>query len=196
MKILNAPLLALALAIPLAACGEKPATNAPATDSTIGAKVREATDKARKEMAEGNISIGSDGAKVEVTPAGDLLINSTSIPLNDSQRAITLRYRTQVIGIAEAGIDIGVQGANLGAQAAGEAIKGIFSGNSEQIEARINAEADKIKASAAKICDQLPALMATQQQLAAAVPEFKPYAKMDQSDIDDCRNGNGNVQLP
>ncbi|HEX7991746.1 MAG TPA: DUF2884 family protein [Stenotrophomonas sp.] len=196
MKILNAPLLALALAIPLAACGEKPATNAPATDSTIGAKVREATDKARKEMAEGNISIGSDGAKVEVTPTGDLLINSTSIPLNDSQRAITLRYRTQVIGIAEAGIDIGVQGANLGAQAAGEAIKGIFSGNSEQIEARINAEADKIKASAAKICDQLPALMATQQQLAAAVPEFKPYAKMDQSDIDDCRNGNGNVQLP
>ncbi|MGE8227173.1 MAG: hypothetical protein ACN6RK_15435, partial [Stenotrophomonas sp.] len=174
MKILNAPLLALALAIPLAACGEKPATNAPATDSTIGAKVREATDKARKEMAEGNISIGSDGAKVEVTPTGDLLINSTSIPLNDSQRAITLRYRTQVIGIAEAGIDIGVQGANLGAQAAGEAIKGIFSGNSEQIEARINAEADKIKASAAKICDQLPALMATQQQLAAAVPEFKP----------------------
>lgn len=196
MKILNAPLLALALAIPLAACGEKSATNAPATDSTIGAKVREATDKARKEMAEGNISIGSDGAKVEVTPTGDLLINSTSIPLNDSQRAITLRYRTQVIGIAEAGIDIGVQGANLGAQAAGEAIKGIFSGNSEQIEARINAEADKIKASAAKICDQLPALMATQQQLAAAVPEFKPYAKMDQSDIDDCRSGNGNIQIP
>lgn len=190
MKILNASLLALALAIPLAACGEKPAANAPATDTTVGAKVREATDKARKEMAEGNISIGSDGAKVELTPSGDLLINGASIPLNDSQRAITLRYRTQMIGIAEAGIDIGVQGANLGAKAAGEAIKGIFSGNSEQIEARINAEADKIKASAAKICDQLPALMATQQQLAAAVPEFKPYAKMDQSDIDDCRNGN------
>lgn len=196
MKILNASLLALALAIPLAACGEKPAANAPVTDTTVGAKVREATDKARKEMAEGNISIGSDGAKVELTPSGDLLINGASIPLNDSQRAITLRYRTQMIGIAEAGIDIGVQGANLGAKAAGEAIKGIFSGNSEQIEARINAEADKIKASAAKICDQLPALMATQQQLAAAVPEFKPYAKMDQSDIDDCRNGNGNVQIP
>lgn len=190
MKILNASLLALALAIPLAACGEKPAANAPATDTTVGAKVREATDKARKEMAEGNISIGHDGANVELTPSGDLLINGTSIPLNDSQRAITLRYRTQMLGIAEAGIDIGVQGANLGAKAAGEAIKGIFSGNSDQIEARINAEADKIKASAAKLCDQLPAMMATQQQLAAAVPEFAPYAKMDQTDIDDCRNGN------
>ena len=194
MKILNASLLALALAIPLAACGEKPAANTPATDTTVGAKVREATDKARKEMAEGNISIGSDGAKVEVTPTGDLLINGTSIPLNDSQRAITLRYRAQTIGIAEAGIDIGVQGANLGAKAAGEAIKGIFSGNSEQIEERINAEADKIKASAAKLCDQLPALLATPQQLAAAVPEFAPYAKMDQSNINDCREGN--VQVP
>lgn len=190
MKILNASLLALALAIPLAACGEKPAANGTSTDTTVGAKVREATDKARKEMAEGNISIGSDGAKVEVTPTGDLLINGTSIPLNDNQRAITLRYRAQTIGIAEAGIDIGVQGANLGAKAAGEAIKGIFSGNSEQIEQRINAEADKIKASAAKLCDQLPALLATQQQLAAAVPEFAPYAKMDQTDINDCRNGN------
>ena len=190
MKILNASLLALALAIPLAACGEKPADNAPATDTTVGAKVREATDKARKEMAEGNISIGHDGANVELTPSGDLLINGASIPLTDSQRAITLRYRTQMLGIAEAGIDIGVQGANLGAKAAGEAIKGIFSGNSDKIEERINAEADKIKASAVKLCDQLPAMMATQQQLAAAVPEFKPYAKMDQSDIDDCRNGN------
>ena len=196
MKILNAPLLALALAIPLAACGEKPAANAPDTDTTIGAKVREATDKARKELAEGNVSIGSDGANVELTPTGDLLINGTSIPLNDSQRAITLRYRTQMIGVAEAGIEIGVQGANLGAKAAGEAIKGLFSGDTNKIEERVNAEAEKIKASAMKLCDQLPALMVTQQQLAAAVPAFKPYAKMDQSDIDDCREGNGNVHVP
>lgn len=196
MKILNAPLLALALAIPLAACGEKPAVNAPDTETTIGAKVREATDKARKELAEGNVSIGSDGANVELTPTGDLLINGTSIPLNDSQRAITLQYRKQMIGVAEAGIEIGVQGANLGAKAAGEAIKGLFSGDTDKIEERVNAEAEKIKASAMKLCDQLPALMVTQQQLAAAVPAFKPYAKMDQSDIDDCREGNGNVHVP
>ncbi len=190
MKILKAPLLALALVLPLTACGEKQAASTPSAESTIGAKVREATDQARKEMAAGNVSIGHDGANVELTPSGDLLINGTSIPLNDSQRAITLRYRAQMLSIAEAGIDIGVQGANLGAKAAGEAIKGIFSGNSEKIEERINAEADKIKASATKLCDQLPALMVTQQQLAEAVPAFKPYAKMDQGDIDDCRNGN------
>ncbi|WP_293717312.1 MULTISPECIES: DUF2884 family protein [unclassified Stenotrophomonas] len=194
MKILNASLLALALALPLSACGERPQANDTSGETTLGQKVREATNDARKKMQEGNISITSDGAKVEIAPNGDLLINNTAVALNDSQRAITQQYRRQMISIAEAGIEIGVQGANLGSRAAGEAIKGLLSGNTDQIEQRVNAEAEKIKASANQLCDQLPALMATQQQLAAAVPEFKPYAKMDQGDIDDCRAGN--VQLP
>ena len=29
-------------------------------------------------------------------------------------------------------------------------------------------------------------MLATQQQLAAALPAFKPYATMEQADIDDC----------
>ena len=58
----------------------------------------------------------------------------------------------------------------------------------DQIEQRVNAEAKKLEERAAQICDQLPALLATQQQLAAAIPEFKPYATMDQSDIDECRD--------
>ena len=36
------------------------------------------------------------------------------------------------------------------------------------------------------VLDQLPAMLATQQRLAVAIPEFKPYASMTQTDIDDC----------
>lgn len=194
MKIFNAALLTLAIALPLTACGERPQANGGSTETTIGQKVREATNQARKELAEGNISVTSDGAKVEIAPNGDLLINDTVVPLNDSQRAITQQYRQQMIGIAEAGIEIGVQGANLGASAAGEALKGIFSGNTDKIEERVNAEAAKIEASAQKLCDQLPALLATQQQLAAAVPAFQPYAKMDQSDVDECNKDTVSVR--
>lgn len=187
---LRTPLLALALALPLAACGERPQANDPTADTTLGKKVREATEVARKKMAEGNISISKNGAtKVELSPSGELLINGAAIPLDASQRALVMQYREQMIKVAEAGIEIGVQGANLGARAAGEAIKGIFSGNTGEVEARVNAEAEQIKASAAKICDQLPAMLATQQQMAAAIPAFKPYATMDQSDIDECRKG-------
>ena len=32
----------------------------------------------------------------------------------------------------------------------------------------------------------LPALLSSQQALAASLPAFKPYARMTQSDIDDC----------
>lgn len=195
MKTLVTPLIALAIALPLAACGERPQANDPAADTTLGRKVREATDVARKQLAEGNISVSKhSGAKVEITPDGSLLINDAAVPLDASQRALALRYRAQVVAVADAGIEIGVQGANLGVRAAGEAIKGVFSGDTGQIEQRINAEAEQLKARAAKICDQLPALLATQQQLAAAVPAFKPYATMDQGSIDKCRDGQ--VELP
>jgi hypothetical protein len=32
----------------------------------------------------------------------------------------------------------------------------------------------------------MPALLASQQKLAAAMPQFQPYATMKQKDIDDC----------
>lgn len=195
MKTLKAPLLALMLCLPLIACGKRPQADDPLGEASIGQKVREATNKARKELVENNISVSSDnGAKVEISPAGDLLINGRTIAVDDAQRRLLLEYRGQVIQVAEAGIEIGVQGANLGVRAAGEAIKGIFSGDTDQIEERVNAEAKKLEESAAKICDRLPAMLATQQRLAAAIPEFKPYAKMDQSDVDDCRDGH--VTLP
>lgn len=195
MKAINAPLLALMLCLPLAACGERPShADAPDADTSLGQKVREATDKARKELAEKNISISSgSGTKAEISPAGDLLIGGKAVAINDAQRRLLLQYREQVVKVAEAGIEVGVQGANLGARAAGEAIKGIFSGNTDQIEARVNAEAKKLEESALKICDQMPGMLALQQQLAAAIPEFKPYATMEQDDIDECREGH--VQL-
>ena len=189
MKAFNAPLLALLLCLPLAACGERPQTKTPEADTSLGHEVRKATDQARKELSENNISVSSkDGVKVEISPAGDLLIDGKAVAIDVAQRRLLLQYREQMVKVAEAGIEIGVQGANLGARAAGEAIKGIFSGNTDQIAQRVNAEAKKLEERATQICDQLPALLATQQQLAAAIPEFKPYATMDQSDIDECRD--------
>jgi hypothetical protein len=187
----------LLLCLPLAACGNHdagktdPATGkaaSPAAEaSTVGKTVQDATDKARRELAQGNIKISNDQSdKAEITPQGELLINGKTVSTTASQRALLLDYRKQVEAIAGAGMDIGVAGANLGVKAAGEALKGIFSGDTNGIEERVNAEASKIEAQAKQLCTLLPGMMAKQQALAAAVPEFKPYATMDQSDIDDC----------
>lgn len=190
---------ALLLCLPLAACGDRdgdtptpaanthPANAADANAVTVGQTVQNATDKARAKLAESNISVSNGNAiKAEITPQGDLLVNGEMISVDAAQRALLLDYRKQIEAVASAGMDIGVAGANLGVKAAGEALKGVFSGDTSGIEARVNAEASKIEAQAKQLCTLLPAMMAKQQALAAALPAFKPYATMDQSDIDDC----------
>ena len=206
MKLTSLGLGAL-LALGLSACGQKPA---PATDGAVaatgdtaaattklGQKVREATNKAREEMATSNIRVSEGSStlpKAEITPQGDLLIGGKQVTIDDKQRALLLQHRANVMALALAGMEIGVQGADLGMRAASEAIKGIFSGNTEEIEKKVEAEAEKMKLSAAKLCEKLPALKDSQQALATAIPEFKPYANMDQSDIDGCLDGTSTTE--
>ncbi|HEL4267325.1 MULTISPECIES: hypothetical protein [Stenotrophomonas] len=182
------------LSLPLIACGG----TSSAPDKTVGKSVAEATggvgetvrnamDDARKDIAQGNIKISADKQpRAEITPDGRLLIAGKEIAANDIQRRHLQDYRGHVVAIAMDGMDVGLAGAKLGASAAGEALKGIFSGDSEGVEKRINAEAEKIEAQAKRICDRLPAMLASQQALARELPAFKPYATMDQSDVDDC----------
>lgn len=181
--------LALAIGASLLGCGsdapQDPAADEPKT--IIGQAVKQATDEARKEIAKENFSFSVDGLpKAEITPQGDLLIGGTSVATTPEQKALVSAYREELTAIAQAGIGIGVQGADLAGKAVTEAIKGVFSGNPDQIEQRIEKEAEGIKGAAKKLCDRLPALKASQDKLAAAVPEFKPYAQMDDSDVKDC----------
>ncbi|WP_372483941.1 DUF2884 family protein [Stenotrophomonas sepilia] len=190
LRVLPATLLCL----PLIACGG----TSSAPDKTIGKSVAEATsgvgqtikeamDDARKEITEGNIKISSSNQpQAEITPDGRLLIDGKDVPADAKQRRQLLAYRSQVVAVANEGMEIGLAGAKLGTDAASEALKGIFSGDSDGIEKRINAKAAKIEAQAKRICERLPAMLASQQALAASLPAFKPYATMDQSDVDDC----------
>ena len=204
-----------ALIASLAACqgntpspstASKPPAPSHEPESALGRVVHKEIRKAREKLATENISLKSgvrfngkgsvdidtndsndDRPEAEITPKGDLLIEGKAVAINNGQRALLLGHRAQIIGIAETGMDIGVQGADLAAKAMGEAFKGILSGKSEQeIEKSVEAEAAGIKQSAAKLCARLPGLLDSQQQLAATLPEFKPYATMTQEDIDDC----------
>lgn len=207
----NYAVLALVATLSLSACTERndppqPDPAKPIPETAIGRSIDKAMDKARAKLATENIDLADfhvdgndrgvviidDGSKddsrpkAELTPQGDLLIEGRKIEANPEQHALLVQYRKQVEGVAHAGMDIGVQGAELGVKAATEAIKGIFSGNTDDVEQRVEAEAEQIKLAARKLCDQLPAMLDTQTKLAAAMPEFKPYATMDQGDIDDC----------
>lgn len=182
-----------------------PTASTPPTDqSFIGRHVGSAIEKARQQLATENIGL-TDGIdiqvngqhwktgdsklpKAEITPQGELLILGKPVATTAAQRAELLAYRGQIIGIAEAGMAIGAQGADIAGHALSGAVGAIFGGKDgeEALRTKIEAEATKIEAEALKLCARLPALMAGQQALAASVPEFKPYARMTQDDVDDC----------
>lgn len=188
MSTFRNAILALAIGATLVGCGND-AQQDPANEpkSLIGQAVKQATDEARKEIAKENFSFTVDGLpKAEITPQGELLIGGAAVATTSEQKALVMAYRTQVSEIAQAGINVGVQGADLAGKAVTEAIGGVLSGNTDQIEQRIEKEAQGIKDAALKLCDRLPALKAAQDKLAAAVPEFKPYARMDDQDVKDC----------
>ena len=180
----------------LTACsaGQAPASsaasNASAPDTPIASTIDRAMDRIGTEIATRNIRVseGDTRPKAEITPQGDFLIAGKTVPLTPVQRTEMLAYRQQVVGVAQQGVEIGKQGAALGMSAAGAAIAGALAGESkQQIRQHVEAQASGIREAAAKICDRLPAMMASQQKLAADVPAFKPYATMTQQDIDDCR---------
>jgi hypothetical protein len=92
-------------------------------------------------------------------------------------------------------MQLGLQGAELGVGAAATALGGALSGkDAGQIEAEVQARAAGLKQAAAQLCDRLPALMLAGQALAAAVPEFAPYASINDKTIADCRN-DGQIDL-
>jgi hypothetical protein len=195
----------------LAACGSgnapaSSAASASSTPSLVANVVDRALEHAETKLRTRNITIsGNDGIialsdtdpddthastlpRAQITPQGDLLIDDKPVALTPAQRSMVLDYRRELIGIGEQGIAIGKQGAALGMNAASEALAGVLSGKSEQeIRQHVEAKASGIREAAAKLCDHMPALMASQQRLAAALPAFKPYATLTTAKIDECR---------
>ncbi|SEL89795.1 hypothetical protein SAMN05428989_2822 [Pseudoxanthomonas sp. GM95] len=154
--------------------------------------------KVQEKLATENMSLSdSDHAlpKAELTPSGALLIDGKPVAMTPEQTVLGKAYRTQLQGVASDGIAIGMEGAKLGIDAAAAALKGLMSGQGGEAASK-QAEAlaeQRIKPQVDKLCARLPELLKTQQAWAAAQPEFKPYAKMDQSDVEDCnKNGHWN----
>jgi hypothetical protein len=209
--------LALALLLPLTACSQSSNSSSNSdvaqamkdaqqqtSPSAIHAEVQKGIDQAKQELLTQDISVGSvhfhdkgqrhddsdDDSKLPkavITPQGTLVIAGKPVDATPEQHAMLLDYRQQIIGIAEAGMDIGASGADIGIAAAKQAIFGAFTGKSDkEIEASIKPQTDQIQAAALRLCKRLPDLLASQQKLAAAMPTFQPYATMTQKDVDDC----------
>ena len=122
-----------------------------------------------------------------ITPAGDLKLGDRIVTTSDAQRQAMTGYRKQLQALTRQGIEVGKAGAQLGVDAAGEAIKGIFNGDTDKIGDKVEARADEIRKQAMKLCDTVESLRVAQDAAVAVVPEFKPYGGIDEDDVTDCR---------
>lgn len=167
------------------------------------AEMEKAQDKiteAQRKLTLETMSL-SDGAhgtpKGEVTATGELLIDGKPVAMSPEQKILGQAYRTQLQGVASDGIAIGMAGAQVGIDAAAGALKSLLGGQpAEEIGKQAQATAEeKIKPQVEKLCARLPELLKAQEAWAAAQPEFRPYARMDQSDVDDCKD-KGTFNIP
>lgn len=158
-------------------------------------EARKEVEAARQELATENLSLNRKDAKnlpkAEITPTGDLLIDGKAVTTTPEQKALVLAYRGQLLDVVIDGMAIGMEGAQIGIDTAAAALKGALSGQSgDELGKQAEAAAEaKIKPMVEQLCKRLSGLLAAQQTLAGALPEFKPYATLDQSDVDDCKNG-------
>lgn len=194
MKLRLSTCLLITIAI-LTACNRENADKDAAlkeavSEVSMSGTMTKAVEEARKEISTGNMSLGDSNGKekAEITPQGDLLIANKPVNITSEQRQLLVKHRQILVDVAIEGMELGIQGAELAKTAVGESIKGIFSGDTNQVEKAVEAEAEKIEVSAKALCEQLPLLLESQQKLADALPEFKPYATMTINDVKDCKD--------
>lgn len=159
-------------------------------------KANSEMSKAQSKLRSSTMSLdakdGSHAPDASITPDGDIIIDGKTIDATPEQKALAKTYRKELEGVASDGIAIGMAGAKIGIDAAGAALKGLLNGDSSDEVGKQAEEAarQKIKPQVEQLCARLPKLRDAQDALAAAQPAFRPYAGMDQSDIDDCMDDN------
>ena len=172
MKIMHSPLLVLSLAALIAGC--QPGAHVSTDNGNVTSNGKVITLRAN----------GQPDAKISAD--GELTIGGKAVAVNPAQRVLLQSYLKEMNAMTLDGIAIGKQGAALAGTAVSEAIKGAINGDGDQIDAKIEAEAEKIEQQAMRLCQRLVTIKVSQDTLASQLPAFKPYATIDDSDVDDC----------
>ena len=137
-----------------------------------------------------HIAVHAPGrADADVNAAGDLSIADKSVAVTTAERELLKHYYATALTLRDHGIATGAAGAAVAGQAIRSVASGLASGNTDKIDAEVNASATKVEAKAALICDDLTELQSTQQSLASQLEAFRPYALIKTDEADKCRRG-------
>ena len=121
----------------------------------------------------GDLVISRDHVELaRMTDEPALLIEGTRFDLDDGQRAAVTGYRDAHAEIVAEAKQIGLAGAKLGGKAAYTVLVGLLTGNADQAEAKIEAEAAELEARADSLCTFVDKMRVHHEYLSASIPEF------------------------
>ncbi|WP_157971463.1 DUF2884 family protein [Dyella sp. C9] len=153
----------LALALLLAACGK----NAGGTNIANGGIV----------YRNGEVTLHAAGAPdAVISETGDLVINGKAVAVDEAQRDMLRRYRGTVVDIHTQGIAAGKAGAALALDSVKGAVQSLGGSDSNASQKSAEARTAQVKQTGTRICEDVVAIKAAQDQLAAQLPAFQPYA--------------------
>lgn len=204
--------LAIALLATLLPLGAQAAGSAPSeARMEIKREMADARQEVRIEMARARVELDSENLSLDkglhfgkngkrksadedslpaaqITPKGDFLVDGKAIVIDARQRRQLLDYRGQIIELAKVGIHGGEQAAMAALDATDVSLfRLIVGGLSGSLERRVEASVKQhVEPLVRQICRRLPQVLESQQQLAANLPQFQPYASLERQDIDDC----------
>lgn len=111
-----------------------------------------------------------------VSAKGDLSIGDKPVAVTPAQRKLLQQYYQQASGAMGSGVAMGKQGVAMAESGLHDAFASIFHHDSDAAEKKMDAQSQKIEASADALCVQIKTLGETQAAVASALPAFKPYA--------------------
>ena len=148
-------------------------------------------------LVNGGITLQNDEVTLHVQSAPDAVINAAGdlsiaqhpTTVSAAQRVLLQDYYRNVLAVNEHGIATGKAGVAIAGQAIKSVVKGIASGNTDNIDKDIDAKSQKVTQAALKICQDLAGIKTAQDSLAGQLAAFKPYAGIvDAGNITDCAN--------
>lgn len=128
----------------------------------------------------------ADGSTAWIGASGALTIDGKDVALSAQQRALTSKYYSAATGLRSDGLAVGKAGAAVAGKAVSSVIKGLASGNPDEIGPKIEAEARTVEAKAMQLCQRVGDLQSAQDALARSLPAFAPYATITRTTAVDC----------
>jgi hypothetical protein len=129
---------------------------------------------------------GDEDKEASVAEDGSLHIGEKSIDIPDAGRAALVRFHHSARNVENEGVGLGLAGVDIALGAVGSALHGVFGGDTKKSEQDLEHRGDAMNVRVKRLCGYLSEMRSAQQDAVAAIPQFKPYAVVNEKDVRDC----------